>query len=150
MIQIVQGFRVSTRDAVDNRILLTKAEMRTINDNQMPDKYFAVCKDDGTLYLYDKAREITNDSETGKFEQFSASKIESISIDGVELPIVSKNVDLPTATADRYGMIMTGRGLKSENGVVTLDFNTLDDGAIPFEKVNFEGVVIDANNISII
>ena len=52
MISIVQGFKVMTRDAVDNRILLSKSEMRTINDSQMPEKYFAICKDDGKLYLF--------------------------------------------------------------------------------------------------
>lgn len=148
MIRVVQGFKLFTREAVDNRLLLSKAEMRTIKDNQMPDKYFAVCKEDGYLYLYDKSREFI-DSETGKFVQFSANKIESISIDGRELPISGKNIDLPLATAERYGLIITGKGLQSANGVVSLDFNSLDDEFIPFEKIDFRDVIIDASNISI-
>jgi len=71
MIQIVQGFNVSTRDPVDNRILLSKDEMTRVNDNQMPEKYLAMCKDDGNIYVYDKANEV--DETTGKFrlyEQF--------------------------------------------------------------------------------
>ena len=146
MIQVIQGFKLSTRDAVDNRLVLTKAEMLAIKDHQMPEKYFAVCKDDGCLYLYNKSREVL-DPETGKFVQFSSSKIESISVNGVEIPIDGKNVDLPTATAERYGMIITGKGLKSFGGIVTLDFNSLDDKAIPFEKIDFDDVVIDGNNI---
>ena len=74
MIQIVQGFNVSTRDPVDNRILLSKDEMTRVNDNQMPEKYFAMCKDDGSIYVYDKANEV--DEITGKFrlyEQFVVS-----------------------------------------------------------------------------
>lgn len=149
MIQVVQGFKLSTRDAIDNRLLLTKAEMKAMNDNQMPDKYFAVCKDNGCLYLYDKSR-VTNDSETGKFEQFSSSVIESISVNGEVLPITNKNVDLPLATAEKYGMVIAGKGLKSVDGVVTLDFNAIDDKAIPFEKVDFTDTIIDASNISII
>lgn len=149
MISVVQGFKLSTREAVDNRLVLSKAEMLAIKDSQMPDKYFAVCKDDGCLYLYDKSR-VTVNGETGKFEKFSSSKIESISVNGEELPIVGTNVDLPLATAERYGMIITGKGLKAVNGVVTLDFNTLDDKAIPFEKIDFENVIIDASNISVI
>jgi len=70
MIQIVQGFRVSTRDAVDNRILLSYEEMRSINVNQMPSKYFAVCKDDGELYLYDA--NATASELTGKFRKANA------------------------------------------------------------------------------
>ena len=74
MIQIVQGFKVSTRDPVDNRILLSKDEMTMVNDNQMPEKYFAMCKDDGNIYVYDKSNEV--DETTGKFriyEQFTVS-----------------------------------------------------------------------------
>jgi len=74
MIQIVQGFNVSTRDPVDNRILLSKDEMTRVNDNQMPEKYLAMCKDDGNIYVYDKANEV--DETTGKFrlyEQFVVS-----------------------------------------------------------------------------
>lgn len=145
MIQIIQGFKVSTRDAVDNRLLLSKAEMVVVNDNQMPEKYFTVCKDDGTLYLYDKSA--TPSAETGKFTQFSASKIESITVNGNVLPISNKNVDLPLATAESHGLILPGKGLKTENGILTLDFNTLDDAAIPFSKINWEGSIIDGSNI---
>lgn len=144
MIQVIQGFKLSTRDAVDNRLVLTKAEMLAIRDTRMPEKYFAVCKDDGCLYLYDKSREVL-DPETGKFSKFSSSKIESISINGVEVPVANTNVDLPTATAERYGMVIIGNGLKSTNGVVTLDFNAIDDGSIPIEKIDFNDVTINAN-----
>ena len=74
MIQVIQGFKLSTRDPVDNRILLSKDEMTRVNDNQMPDKYFAMCKEDGNLYVYDKSNEV--DETTGKFriyEQFIVS-----------------------------------------------------------------------------
>lgn len=143
MIHVIQGFKLLTREAVDNRLVLTKAEMAAINDNQMPDKYFAVCKEDRYLYVYDKSREPNN--ETGRFEQYGNSKIETISINGVELPIDGKNVDLPTATAERYGLIIPGRGLKSINGVLTIDFNAIEDESIPVEKIDFRNVTINAN-----
>ena len=152
MIQIVQGFKLATRDAVDNRLLLSKAEMRTINDNQMPEKYFAICKDDGKLYLYDKSRELDPSEEgTGKFELFSSAVIDSISVNGRVLPVNLGNVDLPLATAEQYGMVLPGKGLKVDDGdgYLTLDFNSLDDGAIPFSKIDWEGAVIDGNNILI-
>lgn len=143
MIHVIQGFKLFTRESVDHRFVLSKAEMVSINDNQMPDKYFAVCKDDGYLYVYDKYRIPNN--ESGKFEQYGNSKIETISINGIELPIDGKNVDLPTATAERYGLIIPGQGLKSINGVLTIDFNAIDDESIPIEKINFRNVTINAN-----
>lgn len=145
MIQVVQGFKLATRESVDNRLVLTKAQMVATNDNQMPDIYFAVCKDDSLLYIYQKSNEAT--SSTGKFRAYSSAKIESITVNGVELPVDAGKVDLPLATAERYGFVIPGKGLKSENGVITLDFNSLDDGAIPFEKINWQDAIIDAGNI---
>ena len=47
------GLDITTAAAVDKRIYLTKAEMLTAEDNfNLPDVYFAVCPDDGKLYLY--------------------------------------------------------------------------------------------------
>ena len=145
MIQVVQGFKLATRESVDNRIILTKAEMVAVNDNQMPDVYFAVCKDDLMLYIYQKS--IEPSIETGKFRPYSSAKIESITVNGVDLPIDAGKVDLPLATAEKYGLVIPGSGLKSENGVLEIDFNSLDDGAIPFEKIDWQNAIIDGNNI---
>lgn len=147
MIQIVQGFKLSTRDAVDNRLLLSKAEMLVAKDNQMPDKYFAICKDDGKLYLYDKAA--TPSEETGKYSLFSSAKIESISINGEVLPISNFNVDLPLATAQRYGMVIPGYGLKSEDGMLSIDFNAIEDGSIPVAKIDWSETIISGDNINV-
>ena len=54
MINLPQGFKVSSSEPIDARILLTKEEMKNINQNIMPNIYFALCKDDGKLYLYNK------------------------------------------------------------------------------------------------
>ena len=82
MIRVIQGFRLSTRDAVDSRLVLTKEQMRTMNDNQMPDKYFAVCLDDGLLYTYNKEAELDDlarsDSGTGKFKQYANDEIKVV------------------------------------------------------------------------
>ena len=146
MVQIIQGFEVNTREAIDNRLVLSKEQMLNTNDNYMPDKYFAVCTEDGYLYIYNKnTTEISE--ETGKFSKYSYCKIESISVNGTVLPIKDLNVDLPLATADAYGLSIAGKGIKAENGIYTLDFNAIDDKAIPFEKVNFDDVIIDASNI---
>ena len=50
---------------VDTRLVLTKKEMKEANDNYLPDTYFALCKDEGHFYLYNKKNE--SNEETGKF-----------------------------------------------------------------------------------
>lgn len=50
---------------VDTRLILTKKEMREANDNYLPDTYFALCKDEGHFYLYNKKSE--PNADTGKF-----------------------------------------------------------------------------------
>ncbi len=60
-----QGFEITSKQPIDTRILLKKTAMLSMNDNIMPIKYFAICVDDGKLYLYNKANEV--DPETGKF-----------------------------------------------------------------------------------
>ena len=147
MIPIVQGYELNTREAIDNRLLLSKAEMKSVNDKHMPEKYFAVCKDDCMLYLYDKNTDVIS-VETGKFKLYNSCKIESISVNGEVLPIEELNVDLPLATAERYGLGLPGLGLKAENGIFSIDFNGIPDGAIPFEKVDWEDVIISGDNIS--
>ena len=145
MIQIVQGFELLTREAIDNRLVLSKAEMITVNDNQMPDTYFAVCSDDKKLYIYNKDAKAS--TETGKFTLYNDSPIRSISINGTEIPIENFNVDLPLATASKYGFSMPGYGISAVDGKYNIDFNAIEDASIPFEKVNWENVIIQADNI---
>lgn len=64
-IKVGLGFERTSTDPIDLSITLSKAEMLAVQDNQMPDNYFAICKDDGKLYLYDK--NATPNAETGKY-----------------------------------------------------------------------------------
>jgi len=50
---------------IDDKFVLSKAEMLAVDDLKMPEKYFAVNTDDGKFYLYDKSA--TPSAETGKF-----------------------------------------------------------------------------------
>ena len=50
---------------IDDTLVLSKAEMLAVTDAKMPEKYFAVCKDDGKMYVYDKFA--TPNANTGKF-----------------------------------------------------------------------------------
>lgn len=64
-IKISQEFLRTGAFPVDDKFVLTRAEMLNMNDASMPDKYFAVCKDDSKFYIYDKSA--TPNSVTGKF-----------------------------------------------------------------------------------
>ena len=65
-ISLPSGFKVTATEPIDNRMVLTKAEMLALKKPTMPDKYICVCKDDGKLYLYDKNKEVL-DPEVGRF-----------------------------------------------------------------------------------
>lgn len=65
------GFKITSAEAVDTRILLTKAEMLAMKKAQMPSAYFCICKEDGQLYLYNGANDI--DPVTGRFRKFEVS-----------------------------------------------------------------------------
>lgn len=66
------GFKVTSNSAIDQRIYLTKEEMLTAEDDYyLPDVYFAICVDDGKLYLYDVDREM--DPQTGKYRPIEES-----------------------------------------------------------------------------
>lgn len=71
-IKINSGYTVQAPVVIDDRQLLTKAQMKDVNDNIMPSKYFAICADDGLLYCYDKTNESVTDS--GKFRPADAQR----------------------------------------------------------------------------
>ena len=78
MLNLPQGFKIGAAEAVDSRLILSKAEMVTIKDSMMPDTYLAVCKDNNSIYIYSKDNSI--DPETGKFrvyENGSGSEVPS-------------------------------------------------------------------------
>ena len=65
MIKLVQGFDIGSPLPIDGRILLSYEEMYKIDDNILPEKYFAFNKEDGKLYLYDKNNVVAE--KLGKF-----------------------------------------------------------------------------------
>jgi len=100
MIRVTQGFQLLTREAIDNRIVMTKAEMLAAKDNQMPDNYFCICKDDNLIYVYSKSA--TPNAETGKFRVYNPATIQNITIDGQLLPIENLTVDIPLSVVNGY------------------------------------------------
>ena len=74
-INLPSGLNITTNEAVDSRILLTKEQMKNIADAKMPDKYFCICLDDSNLYIYNK--NATPNEVTGKFTSFNSDSITS-------------------------------------------------------------------------
>ena len=69
---------------IDTRLVLSKKEMLETNDLYQPDVYFALCKDDGHFYLYNK-NSVAN-TNTGKFVIITDTvKPYLINIDGGEI-----------------------------------------------------------------
>ena len=64
-IDLATGFNIGSKDAIDERQVLTLEQMKNLDESIYPDKYFAICKDDGKLYLYGADNEVSD--ETGKF-----------------------------------------------------------------------------------
>ena len=54
-----------------NTSILTKQEMLSVVDNDMPNQYYAICSDDGFIYKYDKSN--TASVETGKFAKYTST-----------------------------------------------------------------------------
>ena len=73
------GFRITSNEAVDERIIKTKEEMRNMTPAdlaRMPDKYFCMCADDGQIYFYDKEGGLK--PETGYFTAFDSTVADDI------------------------------------------------------------------------
>ena len=68
-IDLATGFNIGSKDAIDERQVLTLEQMKNLDESIYPDKYFAICKDNGKLYIYDASNEI--DAESGKFRLFT-------------------------------------------------------------------------------
>jgi len=112
MINLIQGFNISSPLPIDGRILLSRAEMASIDDNVMPDRYFCICEEDGLLYLYDKTAEV---SELGRFHKAVPEKTSQIENDG--------NGDLDSeGNADKFDTVSS-----VDSKIATLDKKVSDN-----------------------
>lgn len=68
MIPLIAGFSPETAEPIDSRIVLTKEEMKSMDTSILPDPYFAVEKDTGSLYIYTSYN--PDDSVTGKYKLY--------------------------------------------------------------------------------
>ena len=101
-IDLATGFNIGSKDAIDERQVLTLEQMKNLDENVYPDNYFSICKDDGKLYLYNSSNEVND--ETGKFRVLSGGT------GGGDTTYV-----LPPATDTTLG------GVKVDNVTITVD-----------------------------
>jgi hypothetical protein len=63
--KILRPYLIKKTFPIDTRFVVSKQDMLTTSDENQPAVYFAICKDDGQFYLYNKEAEV--DEVTGKF-----------------------------------------------------------------------------------
>lgn len=135
-ININAGFHVGAATPIDDRSYLSKAEMLLINESIYPDYFLVVCKDDGGLYVYDKAA--TPSAETGKFVALHTDEVRPI-----------QTAELPVASVDEVGNVYQylgddettytkGYWYLCKQNAETLDYEWVRLDAQPDGKVTLE------------
>ena len=82
--EVTKPFLIQKPFSVDTRLVLSKKEMLETLDDTMPNTYFALCKDDGHFYLYNKSN--SANQETGKYRLITESVEVTIQdLDGGEI-----------------------------------------------------------------
>ena len=149
-INLPSGFNITTIEAVDDRVLLTKEQMKNMADAKMPDKYFCICLDDNYLYIYNKSA--APNEVTGKFASLnidlSDTETQSKIAEIVQTELNNGTITIKAASEDSVG------GVKSsldKNGVAVKEDGTMNINDIGVEKLsNTEGtiLVLDGGNSS--
>lgn len=132
-INVASGFYVGASLSIDERFVLTKAQMKDMNENLIPDVYFCVCSDDGKLYIYNKNN--TVDKNLGKYRAFESSSVnQDIEIDDSYIYALTLNDGTTQNLAcDKITQI---------NGEETIEI-------IVSKEVSKDGTILDDDIISI-
>ena len=91
-IDLATGFNIGSKDAIDERQVLTLEQMKNLDESIYPDKYFAICKDNGKLYLYNVNNIV--DSETGKFRVLEGTSIDGTTDSAYTTVVFDKIIDM--------------------------------------------------------
>ena len=135
-IDLATGFNIGSKDAIDERQVLTLEQMKNLDESIYPDKYFAMCKDNGKLYIYDASNDVSETS--GKFRVLEGNVIgDSTVVDGARYYTLEE-VDL----SYHFLLAKINFGDKTSfSGKMTFMFNhasTFKIASIPFtEKKEF-------------
>lgn len=149
-ISSASGFSIGSADAIDDRLVLSKSEMKSANDNVFPPVYVCVCKDNGSIYIYNKSNEI--DEETGKFRLFKTGTEFKVLV-VAELP--TEDIDpftiyfVPaekTEEGNIYDEFMNVNGSWERIGSTKIDLSnymTLDSEQAVTGKKNFSEITVN-------
>lgn len=134
-IKVGLSFERTGAFAIDEAMVLTKAQMLAIDDSKMPDTYFAVCTEDSKFYIYDK--NATPNAETGKFSLYAGSG------EYDDTAVKSRLSALENSTADMYTKSEVEGKIAEELGKYDkLDYKKAD--SVPTAtKVVIDGVEVD-------
>ena len=141
-INLPSGLNITTIEAVDSRILLTKEQMKNITDAKMPDKYFCICLDDSNLYIYNKSA--TPNEVTGKFTSLSidlsSAETQSKIAEIVQTGVDDGSITIKAASEDSVGGVKSS---SDKNSVTVEEDGTMNVNSIGVEKLsNTEGTTL--------
>ena len=134
MISTGTGFKVLSRDSIDERFILSKDQMLNINEAVQPENYFCVCTDDSMLYVYNVNN--PEDPETGKFRKVGSNE-------SVDTSIFQKINDDTLATDDK-----TVVGAINELDSNKIDKPAVDGTAGQILVLQDDGSLAYADNVS--
>lgn len=137
-VNISQPFHRTSAKPIDDSIVLTLAQMKAINDNLMPSHYFAVCQDDGQMYIYDKSATPTTTS--GKFKKIESGE-------GGSSPYVYKSSALLDKVVNSSTDILISTLVRVDNNLIvpTKDDLTIGKTAVS-DSDGTLGIVVDIKN----
>lgn len=140
-ISINTGFNMGSGQPIDSRNVISKVDMKSINENVWPEVYYTTCKDDGKLYVFNKANEPNN--ETGKFRLVIDDALTNVDMQiGADITSTQDVGLLPSGTIikstttvkDILLAILTGSGSKNttttDNNSVVSDETKLDGSKV--------------------
>ena len=134
MISTGTGFKVLSRDSIDERFILSKDQMLNIDEAVQPENYFCVCTDDSMLYVYNVNN--PEDPETGKFRKVGSNE----SVD----PSIFQKINDDTLTTDDKTVVGAINELDSNK----IDKPAVDGTAGQILVVQDDGSLAYADNVS--
>ncbi len=153
-ISINTGFNMGSGQPIDSRNVISKVDMKNINENVWPDVYYTTCRDDGKLYIFNKANE-PND-ETGKFRLVIDDALTDVDMQiGTDITSTQDVGLLPSGTTikstttvkDILLAILTGSGSKN---TTTTDNNSTVSDETKLDGSKVETVSNDTGSYNII
>ena len=115
--EVTRPFLIKGQFPIDTRLILSKKEMLEIDDLAMPETYFALCKEEGHFYIYNKNNELN--AETGKFKLAADSLNDQIDLS--EVFLIQDPTHNQILIYDKNTEKWVNRDLTDEESIIYLD-----------------------------